>query len=331
MSIQSPDPTRARRSQDVAFPECLVDRLPMDALIERLQRLLHPYRLQIQARSGRLRLVGEETAVNLAERMLAEMAESLPSAPRLDIAQVDEIIIPVLQGGLKGDLAFRLTGIPHPIRPMTLSQAAFMNSMLHGDHDLIFGVGPTGTGKTHLALAAGLSLLAEERVRRLVVTCPHVLFEGEVMTAPLRAEILNDGQLTPMEDELHALIGHDQTRRLIEQGKIEIAPLGGLRGRTFNDSFIVVDEAQNMTVKSMRMAVTRLGQGSRMVVTGDPQQIDLHGDELSGLTDLLERISGTDLALVHTFERREIVRNPLVVGLEALYRPDEPGRQRAAA
>lgn len=161
---------------------------------------------------------------------------------------------------------------------MSLSQAAFMNAMLSGHRSLIFGVGPTGTGKTHLAIAAGLNQVAESRFKTLVITRPRVRLEGEIMTPELHAETAYNEQLTPIEDELYALIGRADTRRQIDQGLIEIMPLGRMRGRTFNETFVVVDEAQNMTVRKMRMAVTRLGRGSRMVVTGDPVQNDLPGD-----------------------------------------------------
>jgi phosphate starvation-inducible PhoH-like protein len=214
---------------------------------------------------------------------------------------------------------------------MSLSQAAFMNAMLFSPRSLIFGVGPTGTGKTHLAIAAGLNQVAELRFKSLVITRPHVRLEGEIMTPELRAETAYGEQLTPIEDELHALIGREDTRRRIEKGLIEIVPLGRMRGRTFNETFVVVDEAQNMTVRKMRMAVTHLGRGSRMIVTGDPVQNDLPSGETSGLTHLLGMIAGTDLAMVHQFQNIEIIRNDLVARIEMLYsREDGVGFPAAA-
>lgn len=319
MNPQSNDPTRVERSRDFSLPQDFAERLPMAGVVRHLELLVRPYQLQLKPMQGGVRLIGEEVAVGLAETILDQVSGLLGAASRLDQKQIDEVAVSALNKALKYDLAFRLAGVPQPVRPMTLGQVAFMNAILHGEHDLIFGIGPTGTGKTHLAIAAGLSLLAEGRVKQMVITRPHLLWEGEAMTAPLRAEITNEGQLTSIEDELHALIGHEATKRLFAEGKIEITPLGWLRGRTFNESFIVIDEAQNLISKHMRMAVTRIGRGSRMVVAGDPQQIDLHGDELSGLPELLQLISGTDLARVHHFERREIIRNKLVAQLEALY------------
>jgi phosphate starvation-inducible PhoH-like protein len=157
------------------------------------------------------------------------------------------------------------------------------------------------------------------------------MMEGEVMTPALRAETGPDEQLTAIEDALHDLIGHEALKRLAGSGQIEITPLGRMRGRTFNDSFIIVDEAHNMTVRKMRMVVTRIGQDSRMVITGDPAQVDLPGDEPSGLAHLLGLIKGTDLALVHEFTRRQIIRNDLVARLETLYAGEDAPGLRAAA
>ena len=168
-----------------------------------------------------------------------------------------------------------------------------MNAVLADQHELIFGIGPTGTGKTHLALAAGLALLAAGKVQQLVITRPLVLWEGEAMTAARRADLVD--------------------------GRLELVPVGRLRGRTFNNSFILVDEAQNLLPHQMRMVLTRLGRDSRLVILGDPEQVGLRGDELPGLPDILRRLEGSNLALVQEFRRSEIVRNPLVAQIEALY------------
>jgi phosphate starvation-inducible PhoH-like protein len=125
-------------------------------------------------------------------------------------------------------------------------------------------------------------------------------------------------------------LGHAEVRRLKEHEQLEILPLGRMRGRTFNEAFIVIDEAQNMTVRKMRMALTRLGFGSRMVVTGDPSQIDLHEEEPSGLPHLLNMIADTDIALVHEFQGTNIIRSDVVARLEALYERAGMGRVRAA-
>ena len=145
------------------------------------------------------------------------------------------------------------------------------------------------------------------------------MLEGEIVTPALRSETVYDDQLVAIEDALSDLLGHDEMRRRIDHGLIEILPLGRLRGRTFNECVIVIDEAQNMTIPKMRMALTRLGRGSRMIVTGDPDQSDLAFDEPSGLNHILSLICDTNLAFVHRFNVHQIVRNDLVAKIESLY------------
>jgi len=263
--------------------------------------------------------------------MMEPIGAALRAPGRVDEALIRDTVATVVKNALKHELSYSLAGLRGALHPMSLSQTAFMSTMLSGHRSLIFGVGPTGTGKTHLAIAAGLNQVAESQFKKLVITRPRVRLEGEIMTPELRAETTYSEQLTPIEDELHALIGRADTRRRIEQGLIEIMPLGRMRGRTFNETFIVVDEAQNMTVRNMRMAVTRLGRGSRMVVTGDPVQNDLPSGETSGLTHLLGMIAGTDLALVHQFQNVEIIRNDLVARIETLYSHEYDLDRRAAA
>ncbi|MDO8799821.1 PhoH family protein [Phenylobacterium sp.] len=315
------DSTRATASKVVSLPPQLVERLlsGQGASIRRIEQALRPYSVRVSPRPDALALAGEEIAVTLAAAILEKIAELLRSEGGHE-GLVEEAIAAAIGHALKFDLAYRLKGISQAVRPMSLSQVGFMNTLLHSDRSLIFGVGPTGTGKTHLAIAAGLSLLAEGRIKHLVMTRPRVMLEGEVMTAALRAETAYDEQLIPIEDELRQLIGHDEIQQLTERGMIEVMPLGRMRGRTFNDSMLLVDEAQNMTVSKMRMAATRIGRNGRLVVTGDPAQVDLTGgEEVSGLTHLLKLVTGTDLAAVHRFETYQIIRNPVVARLEALY------------
>jgi phosphate starvation-inducible protein PhoH and related proteins len=317
----------ATQSHDVDLPPRHLESLlsGTHAVARRIEAAVRPYRLQIVEQPRGVRLAGDEMAVSLAEKMIERIGTALRTAGRLDDALIDDAVESVVQIALKRDLAFRLSGLRQPLRPVSLSQVAFMNAILHADRALIFGLGPTGTGKTHLAIAAGLSLVAESRFKSMVITKPHVRMEGEVLTPELRAETAYDEQFTPIEDVLRDLVGREEIKRLTEHGLIEIMPLGRMRGRTFNESLIVLDEAQNMTVRKMRMAVTRLGRGSRIVITGDPAQHDLPSDETSGLGHLLRLVAGTDLAFVHQFRNQEIIRNDLVARLETLYSQDAPG------
>ncbi|MDR3509803.1 MAG: PhoH family protein [Caulobacteraceae bacterium] len=309
---------RLPSSQDVTLPFAVIERLFVnESGLREIDAALKPFRVQIQRQGEAVRLTGDELGVSLGAKVIQRMIDVPPTSGEPNA--VHDAAQWVVQNALKHDLSLRLTGLPKAFRAMSLGQVAFMETLLHGDHALIFGVGPTGTGKTHLAVAAGLTGVAEARFKCLVITRPRVMLEGEVMTASLRAETAYDEQLTPIEDVLHDLIGHDEIRRMTEHGLIRILPLGALRGRTFNNSFIILDEAQNMTVRKMRMAVTRMGAGSRMVVTGDLRQVDLPEGEVSGLSHLLQLISGTDVAAVHQFQTQQIIRNEIVAQLEALY------------
>jgi phosphate starvation-inducible PhoH-like protein len=318
-------------THEVELGSQLIDRLFLGATpwSHEIEKAVRPFHLQAARRIGGVRLDGDPTGVALGSAILRRLAEARPIGGHMET--IAESIETAVQNALKHDLAFRLTGLPHAVRPMSLGQVAFMQALLAGDRSLIFGVGPTGTGKTHLAVAAGLSLVAEQRFKTLVLTRPRVMLEGEVMTAALRSETAYDEQLTPIEDVLHDLIGPDEIRRQTEHGLIQIVPLGRMRGRTFNDAYVLIDEAQNMTVRKMRMALTRIGRNARMVVTGDPRQIDLPHEEPSGLIHILRLISGTDLALIHKFQNQEIVRNDLVSRIEALYSHEDSPEIRAAA
>ncbi len=302
-----------------------------DAAGHNIQRSVLPFRLAISPVAGGIRLTGDEIAVSLVAEMMRRITEATKAGHAISEPMVNSVAVSAVQDALKHELAFRLNGIHSAVRPMSLSQVAFMNAMLFSDRPLIFGIGPTGTGKTHLAIAAGLNLIADKHFKSMVVTRPRGMLEGDIMTAALRAETVYDEQLTPIEDELRELIGRDETKRLIEHGLLEITPLGRMRGRSFNECFILVDEAQNMGKKMMRMALTRLGRGSRMVVTGDPAQVALSGDEPSGLPHILKHIVGTDIALVHQFQNHQIIRNATVAKIEAIYSSEDEPEIRAAA
>jgi phosphate starvation-inducible PhoH-like protein len=196
------------------------------------------------------------------------------------------------------------------IVPKTLGQKLYLQSML--DHPIVFGIGPAGTGKTYLAMAAAVSALLKNQVERVILTRPAVE-AGEALgflPGDLREKILP--YLRPLYDALHDMLDAEDVARLTEKGVIEIAPLAYMRGRTLSRAFIVLDEAQNTTPEQMMMFLTRLGEDSRMVVTGDITQIDLPRSKQSGLLEvrhILGDVSGIDF---HTFSGADVVRHPLV-------------------
>ena len=201
-------------------------------------------------------------------------------------------------------------------------------------YDLIFGVGPAGTGKTLLAVAYGASLLVQRKVEKLIITRPAVEAGEKLGYLPGDLTEKVDPYLLPVWDALGDTLGRAQVEKMREDGRIEVAPLAFMRGRTLNRAFIVVDEAQNTSRAQMQMVLTRLGEGSRMPVTGDPSQVDLNPRDPSGLPHALDILSGTKGVAITRFTRVDVVRHDLVARIVEAYeedaarRPADPARSR---
>lgn len=218
------------------------------------------------------------------------------------------------------------------IIPKTINQKRYLLSMRN--HDVVFGVGPAGTGKTYLAVAAALDALASEKVERIILTRPAV--EAGEALGFLPGDLTEKIQpyLLPLYDAIYDMLGRIDGRRLIgldvdkkddraANAKIEIAPLAYMRGRTLSNAFVILDEAQNTTPEQMMMFLTRLGEGSRMVVTGDITQIDLPRHKYSGLKEAIKVLNGVDGIDFHFFEGKDVVRNPLVQKIIEAYKKYE--------
>ena len=207
--------------------------------------------------------------------------------------------------------------------PKTLNQKLYVQSMRR--HDVVFGVGPAGTGKTYLAVACALEALNSGQVERLILTRPAVE-AGEALgflPGDLKEKILP--YLRPLYDAMYEMLGKEPTERLIERGVVEIAPLAYMRGRTLGNAFVILDEAQNTTPQQMLMFLTRLGFGSRMVVTGDITQIDLPKGKPSGLRESIKVLAKTEGVKIFYLDATDVVRNPLVQKIiEAYDRYDRP-------
>jgi phosphate starvation-inducible PhoH-like protein len=219
-------------------------------------------------------------------------------------------------------LAISRTG--RPLRPRTARQKAFVDAIER--HDLTLAIGPAGTGKTFLATVLAVRLLQERRVERLVLTRPAVEAGERLGFLPGDLQQKVDPFLRPLYDALHTVIGRERTEQLQEKGVIEVAPLAYMRGRTLADSFVIVDEAQNTTAAQMRMVLTRLGENSRMVVTGDVTQIDLPPGQLSGLVEAEQVLRGVEGVAICRFSDVDVVRHPLVQRLVQAYERRSRGR-----
>ncbi len=196
------------------------------------------------------------------------------------------------------------------LRPRTIRQKSYLEAMR--GHDLTFALGPAGTGKTFLAAVLAVQMLNERKIERIVLTRPAVEAGEQLGFLPGDLQQKVDPYLRPLYDALHTLLGLEKTTMLLEKGVIEVAPLAYMRGRTLEDAFVILDEAQNTTSAQMKMVLTRLGERSRMVVTGDITQIDLPGGQKSGLVEAIQVLQGIKGISVSRLTSADIVRHPLV-------------------
>jgi phosphate starvation-inducible PhoH-like protein len=203
------------------------------------------------------------------------------------------------------------------LRPRTLRQKAYVEAMER--HDLTLALGPAGTGKTFLATVLAVRMLQERKVEKLILTRPAVEAGERLGFLPGDLQQKVDPYLRPLYDALHTLLGAEKVAALLEKGVIEIAPLAYMRGRTLADAFVILDEAQNTTTAQMRMVLTRLGEHSRMVVTGDPTQIDLPAGVSSGLHEAAEVLEGIEGVAICRLTAADVVRHPLVQRLVTAY------------
>ena len=211
------------------------------------------------------------------------------------------------------------------IKPRGANQTGYLRNMR--DYDLSFGIGPAGTGKTYLAIAAAVDALEQEQVRRIVLVRPAVEAGERLGFLPGDMSQKVDPYLRPMYDALYDMLGADRVTRLIDRNVIEIAPLAFMRGRSLNESFVILDEAQNTSVEQMKMFLTRIGFGSRAVVTGDVTQIDLPAGQQSGLNNAARILDDVDGIAFTFFSKKDVVRHPLVQRIVAAYESDENGNQ----
>ncbi|MBP0598822.1 PhoH family protein [Herbaspirillum sp. LeCh32-8] len=205
----------------------------------------------------------------------------------------------------------------HDLRGRTPHQSQYLNAIL--EHDITFGVGPAGTGKTYLAVACAVDALERDAVQRIVLTRPAVEAGERLGFLPGDLAQKVDPYLRPLYDALYDLLGFDRTQKLFEKQAIEIAPLAYMRGRTLNHAFIILDEAQNTTPEQMKMFLTRIGFGSKAVITGDVTQVDLHHGQRSGLVDALGVLSNVRGIAFSRFTSADVVRHPLVARIVDAY------------
>ena len=278
--------------------------------------------VKLEVRGNQVTLMGQDPEVRLAQRVLLELYELLDSGYPV-VPQDVQYAIKILQdneGASVKDIfldTVYISAMKRRISPKSLNQKRYIEAIR--THDIVFGVGPAGTGKTYLAMAMAVAALMKEEFIRIVLARPAVEAGEKLGFLPGDLAEKVNPYLRPLYDALHDMMDFEKASRLVQRGIIEVAPLAFMRGRTLNDSFVILDEAQNTTSEQMMMFLTRLGFGSKAVITGDVTQIDLPAGVVSGLVEareLLEDVEG--IALIH-FTERDVVRHPLVQNIIRAY------------
>lgn len=298
-----------------------------ESLLRRMERELG---VRITTRDAWLRIEGPTAALERARRVFDQLSRVTSSG---GVIGAREFLFALGNsadpdaGGLQALFEERIRCSPRkpPVVPKTASQRDYLRAI--DSHDITFGIGPAGTGKTYLAVAKAVAALKEGRVDRIVLTRPAVE-AGEALgflPGVLEEKILP--YLRPLYDALHDMLDPEEIQRAIEKNVIEIAPLAYMRGRTLNKAFIILDESQNTTAEQMFMFLTRIGMGSRCVITGDRTQIDLPKNKPSGLIEAIDALRGTPGIAFHLFGEGDVVRHPLVQAIIAAYKEHRGNRE----
>ncbi len=281
------------------------------------------------ARGDEIALKGDELSVDKARTVLGELLILVQEGHPLDAGRVDEVV-KMVRDEVPSPSGILSDGIPvgrgRMIRPKTHGQQKYMEAIR--ENTLTFGLGPAGTGKTYLAMAAAVASLVNGSVRRIVLTRPAVEAGERLGFLPGDLAAKVDPYLRPLYDALWDMLGAEETASLIDKGTIEIAPLAYMRGRTLNDACVILDEAQNTTPEQMKMFLTRLGFNSKMIITGDLTQTDLPDDRRSGLNvvrEILRDIPGVSFV---ELTARDVVRHRIVASIVEAYARFETERQR---
>jgi phosphate starvation-inducible protein PhoH and related proteins len=291
--------------------------------IQSLRRLGEAFGVKVTSRDAWVRLEGDDAAIAPAREVLAQLEKVMRQGGEVNGSLVNLLIDTVrdTQGTEPSGRIMSLKLLGSSRRPAVLAKTRGQIDYLQAmrEHEVVFGVGPAGTGKTYLAMAQGLQCLRDKSVQRLVLTRPAVE-AGEALgflPGDLKEKIFP--YLRPLYDALFEMLETEEAEKLIERGFIEIAPLAYMRGRTLKNAFIILDEAQNTTTEQMLMFLTRLGEGSRCVVTGDPSQIDLRRGIRSGLAEALHILPDVEGVKFMHFQGRDIVRLPVVQRIISAY------------
>ena len=300
---------------------------------ENLKQLEQQFDVQIRTGGNELLVTGDAAGLAKTERVIDQLTGLLREGYRFsreDVRRASEMVsederVDLRDFFLRAPLRASST---RQVVPKTLGQRRYLDSIER--YDVVFGIGPAGTGKTYLAMAQAVAYLTSKRVSRIILARPAVEAGEKLGFLPGDVQEKVNPYLRPLYDALYDMLHADKVGRLIERGVIEIAPIAFMRGRTLNDAFVILDEAQNTTPEQMKMFLTRLGFGSKAVVTGDITQIDLPSGQTSGVVQALKVLRGVDGVSIVRFTDRDVVRHPLVQRIVKAYERFAPPVSGAA-
>ena len=311
----------------IAVPEEGVETL-FGSYDENLRQLESTFGVRIRTQGHDLIVEGSPADEARVERTVTELASLMREGYRVsngDVKTAAQLVSEDDAVALKDYLVrgpARSAG-KRQVAPKSVNQRRYLEAI--DQHDIVFGIGPAGTGKTYLAMAQAVAFLLQKKVSRIVLARPAVEAGEKLGFLPGDLQEKVNPYLRPLYDALYDMLETDRVERLLERGTVEIAPLAFMRGRTLNDAFVILDEAQNTTSEQMKMFLTRLGFGSKAVVTGDVTQIDLPTGKVSGLVEAMKIVSQVDgIAFVH-FDDRDVVRHKLVAHIVKAYEAWQSG------
>lgn len=283
--------------------------------------------VRVVVRGEELVILGPPEQVRQAQRVLKQLQEFYRAGNHLTLHEIN-YTIKAVKAGMNNALSSLVRDITlvtpggKQIKPKTFGQQKYIEAIRK--HDIVFGIGPAGTGKTYLAVVMAIKALKNKKVKRLILTRPAVEAGEKLGFLPGDLQEKVDPYLRPLYDSLYDVLGIESTQKYLERNIIEIAPLAYMRGRTLDDAFIILDEAQNTTPEQMKMFLTRIGFGSKAVITGDITQIDLPKGQVSGLVNARQVLKNITGIFFHEFAEEDVVRHPLVQKIIRAY--DSHGR-----
>ena len=292
---------------------------PYDENLKHFEML---FGVQIRTDGTELVVSGDAHRVTKIEKLVGQISDVIRDGHRLsksDIRRAAKLVEQDNEVNLReffGRSPIQLS-TKCQVRPKSIAQQKYLDAIER--EDIVFGVGPAGTGKTYLGMAQAVSFLSSKRVSRIVLARPAVEAGERLGFLPGDLQEKVNPYLRPLYDALYDMLDGDRVNRLLERGVIEIAPIAFMRGRTLNDAFVVLDEAQNTTTEQMKMFLTRLGHGSKAVITGDITQIDLPSGKTSGLVEAMQVVSDVRGVCLVRFDERDVVRHPLVQAIVKAY------------